>query len=90
LPFLVPEGGRQPVDSSEPALNFLGRREFMAKSLLEQVSFVRQPLGRCQTGSWCPSAEVRWSPGETRRSYSPNYGFATSLTNQHPSSWIHL
>jgi hypothetical protein len=47
------------VDSSEPALNFLGRREFMAKSLLEQVSFVRQPLGRRQTGTWLPFGRIQ-------------------------------
>lgn len=39
------------MDSSKPVLNFLGRREFKSKPLLEQVSFVRQPLGRCQTGT---------------------------------------
>jgi len=37
------------VDSSEPALNFLGRREFMAKLFYEQVSLVRELLWKIRT-----------------------------------------
>jgi hypothetical protein len=37
--------GRHPVDSSEPAVNFLGRREFMAKTRWRQLSLVPELLG---------------------------------------------
>jgi hypothetical protein len=37
--------GRHPVDSSEPAVNFLGRREFMAKMPPRQVPLVWELLG---------------------------------------------
>lgn len=37
--------GRHPEDSSEPAVNFLGRREFMAKTRWRQLSLVPELLG---------------------------------------------
>ncbi len=74
------------MDSSEPVLNFLGRGEFMAKPLFRTSIFGTPTSGYgAKLGLGARRPKFRRSPAGTRRSYSSNYGLATSLRNQHPS-----
>jgi hypothetical protein len=86
------------VDSSEPALNFLGRREFMAKWRREQVPLVCDLLGGRIEGDFEDSrGSYACSPVYSGENYGPSFqrnsgwklNSCRKPANQHYSGRVH-